>query len=633
MKRPLYHNETKWFVRPLTLFLALCILFVGAPAVFAADAAPITSVDELITALMNAKPGDTILVGDITFHPMPMGMIAVPQDVTIKSGKDTNAVFTNATFALNGTMTDSAPLTVAFENIDFRGDRSGTAIDPDEPPLISSEMPAIMKTMCAAIFKMNVDVTYTGCSFEGYHYGYGGVFNAVYSAEDNKSALNITLNDCSFRNNASKFGGCIYLSGYSHNISLDARHCVFEENAAAVGGAIWARKSNLHLFDCSFLGNGYLDAEVDEANGGAMALYNCSAELDGCLIAQNSSRGRGAGVFCEITPFKTLIMENCTVIGNTSAEDEGIAVALAETNFDTTALARIYYSSLLGKQDLAENAELFGCLLVDRDIAPSEPGEENGFCLTLTPGSARAKGLDPETPEHVSLSEPGSPIPKEAADKIAGGKFSNSLGLLRVGDNFVKEAAVETEATPGHPETVTLQYGDEIALAAPERKGYSFDGWEYPEGTPMEDGKAFIGGELPEGRIMARWRFVLSENLYVIWAPILAVIVIGAVVFVSTRRKKKTDAIVVPVAEPVTEESPALPDDWIDRVCEKPEITELVSKREGEVLHKLLEGKSRKQIADELFVTEATIKKHSASIYAKLDVHNRTELIYKLTKE
>lgn len=102
---------------------------------------------ELTTALMNAKDGDTILVGDITFQPMPMGMIIVPKNVTIKSGKDTNAVFTNATFALNGTTTDSAPLTVKFENIDFRGDQSGTLIDPNSPPLISSAMPDIMKTM------------------------------------------------------------------------------------------------------------------------------------------------------------------------------------------------------------------------------------------------------------------------------------------------------------------------------------------------------------------------------------------------------------------------------------------------------------------------------------------------------
>lgn len=154
----------------LILLSVFSILLVGLPTVFAAEAPLVTSVDELTSALMNAKPGDTILVGDITFHPMPMGMIIVPQNVTIKSGKNTNAVFTNATFALNGTTSDSAPLTVNFENIDFRGDRSAAPINPNDPSLISSERPGIMKTMCAAIFKMNVNAAYTGCTFEGYHY-------------------------------------------------------------------------------------------------------------------------------------------------------------------------------------------------------------------------------------------------------------------------------------------------------------------------------------------------------------------------------------------------------------------------------------------------------------------------------
>lgn len=108
----------------------------------------------------------------------------------------------------------------------------------------------------------------------------------------------------------------------------------------------------------------------------------------------------------------------------------------------------------------------------------------------------------------------------------------------------------------------------------------------------------------------------------------------GLLAFALIRRKKKaSEAVPTDVTASTAEETVTLPDDWIDRVCEKPEIAELISKREMEVLQKLLEGKSRKQIADELFVTEATIKKHSASIYSKLDVNNRTELIYKLTKQ
>lgn len=60
---------------------------------------------------------------------------------------------------------------------------------------------------------------------------------------------------------------------------------------------------------------------------------------------------------------------------------------------------------------------------------------------------------------------------------------------------------------------------------------------------------------------------------------------------------------------------------------------EVLSKREIDVFRLLLEGKRRKDIAEELFVTESTIKKHSSSIYRKIGVENRKELLSKIKAE
>lgn len=70
----------------------------------------------------------------------------------------------------------------------------------------------------------------------------------------------------------------------------------------------------------------------------------------------------------------------------------------------------------------------------------------------------------------------------------------------------------------------------------------------------------------------------------------------------------------------------------IERIlaCEK--IVSRITEREKEVLIKLLTNKQRKEIADELFVTESTIKKHTSSIFVKFDVTNRFELYAKLKK-
>mgnify|MGYP003293417632 CR=1 FL=1 len=134
-----------------------------------------------------------------------------------------------------------------------------------------------------------------------------------------------------------------------------------------------------------------------------------------------------------------------------------------------------------------------------------------------------------------------------------------------------------------------------------------------------------------EGRIAAIWHFLISKNLYVIWLPLVALAAIVA--FIFYRKKKNAVAVATPVAEMATEGTAALPNDWVDRVCESPDISEQLSKREIEVMHKLLEGKSRKQIAEELFITESTVKKHTTSIYAKLEVSGRIELISKMTRQ
>lgn len=57
-----------------------------------------------------------------------------------------------------------------------------------------------------------------------------------------------------------------------------------------------------------------------------------------------------------------------------------------------------------------------------------------------------------------------------------------------------------------------------------------------------------------------------------------------------------------------------------------------LSQREKEVLRFLLENQKRKVIADTLFVTESTIKKHTAAIYRKLETANRAELFEKAKK-
>ena len=63
----------------------------------------------------------------------------------------------------------------------------------------------------------------------------------------------------------------------------------------------------------------------------------------------------------------------------------------------------------------------------------------------------------------------------------------------------------------------------------------------------------------------------------------------------------------------------------------EPEWSEIgrLSSREKDVLEKLFQNKRRKEIADELYITENTVKKHISSIFIKLEIENRSELFEK----
>ncbi len=63
---------------------------------------------------------------------------------------------------------------------------------------------------------------------------------------------------------------------------------------------------------------------------------------------------------------------------------------------------------------------------------------------------------------------------------------------------------------------------------------------------------------------------------------------------------------------------------------ERDERFNLLSRREREVVELLIRGRSNLEIAQELFLSEATVKKHISNIYGKLQVKKRAQLLHLL---
>ncbi|MDU9283863.1 response regulator transcription factor [Staphylococcus pseudintermedius] len=63
----------------------------------------------------------------------------------------------------------------------------------------------------------------------------------------------------------------------------------------------------------------------------------------------------------------------------------------------------------------------------------------------------------------------------------------------------------------------------------------------------------------------------------------------------------------------------------MDTVITKAHMLNKLSKRETEVLKEMAKGKTNKEIAETLFVSEKTIKTHVSHIFSKLEVTDRTQ--------
>jgi DNA-binding CsgD family transcriptional regulator len=103
--------------------------------------------------------------------------------------------------------------------------------------------------------------------------------------------------------------------------------------------------------------------------------------------------------------------------------------------------------------------------------------------------------------------------------------------------------------------------------------------------------------------------FTAALNPEIFYA-IGAVIFVAAGIYIGTRHKKNS-------APPVSE---ALPKNTL------PPLNTILSRRELEVLDALLLNKSNPEIAQNLYISESTLKTHITRIYKKLEVKNRKEL-------
>ena len=129
----------------------------------------------------------------------------------------------------------------------------------------------------------------------------------------------------------------------------------------------------------------------------------------------------------------------------------------------------------------------------------------------------------------------------------------------------------------------------------------------------------FAGGFIAASLRFIEYRFLIVEHSIAIYGGLIALVfaVVGirlGLTFTRTREVTVVKEVLVPGPR--------------EFVRDDARVTALgITPRELEILEQIAQGKSTREIAEALFVSENTVKTHASRLYDKLGVSRRTQAV------
>lgn len=649
-----------------------------------------TTRQELMNAISNAKDGETIYVDDIDLSRSEsvansVMRIGLSKSVTIKSGKKTNAILKNGCFNILGSKITGNVLDVIFENIDFDGGMESDKLTDDSFYYKEEQDLEPWNEQYAANFKGNIKAKYSNCTFENYlcEYGaamwaryadyeqYGDETLSMYYGDYSGCTLDLELDNCEFKNNSAYYaGGALMFEGTSKNINVKANKCEFTNNHSGClnftegGGAIRMQETNLELSECTFTKNngshsygqtledeeyeGVVFPATDNTLGGAISMSFANISAKECLFEENKACEGGA---VAMTSTCDALFDGCVFKGNIADSDVAARETSEKGPWSNMGLGGgIYINSADGAKVEVINSSFYdnqarngyGAYYsfysggVGEDVIVN-PTVDFKLCTYLDNITLNKYSGEPS---HPWSDQPGDlwaiPYIKSSACLVIDETFKSQFPRAEKpskDNNYCYYGSKEQAQLDG----VILAIGtdnhlkasaeDKNLLAIPGDYASELVGNRYFDGSPSA---ATIGSNYSTSLFHKKEAKKISPLVFIIPALVVVVtVLVAGVIFHFFRKRKPVET----KAEEKPNEGPAFAKEDIDQMVNALPEASTLTEREREVLKLMLEGKKRVQIAETLFLSISAIKKYTTSLYAKLGVKDRIELVAKVTKK
>lgn len=127
------------------------------------------------------------------------------------------------------------------------------------------------------------------------------------------------------------------------------------------------------------------------------------------------------------------------------------------------------------------------------------------------------------------------------------------------------------------------------------------------------------GGLLIVGLKLIEYRFLVVEHSVEIYGGLTALVFASLGIWLGLKLTRKEEVVVVKEVAVLTTQPFALNEQRLRELS--------ITRRELEILELIAQGMSNREIGEQLFVSENTVKTHSSRLFDKLNAKRRTQAV------